>query len=179
MHWGIKKGYYPNYFQTTSSTVPNDIIFEYKVYMHGLRYSTYGMGNITGMKGPTSLDPDGDSYYYRWDTDRVNDIYRNIGGTRTTLKNDCNYDSINTWVNHTIYYHNDGKFGHTFNANDDNVTDNTHISLDKKIFFGNSQVLTYGDTLDIEYCFVRKYTANEPTTSIGTEEHQRRIPEFV
>ena len=29
------------------------------------------------------------------------------------------------------------------------------------------------------FAFVRKYTQNEPTTSIGTEQHQRRIPIFV
>lgn len=32
---------------------------------------------------------------------------------------------------------------------------------------------------DQEYSFARKYTANEPTTSIGTQQHQRRVPQFI
>lgn len=32
---------------------------------------------------------------------------------------------------------------------------------------------------NIDWVFVRKYTANEPTTSIGYEQHQRRVPKIL
>jgi len=32
---------------------------------------------------------------------------------------------------------------------------------------------------DVDYMYIRKYIANEPTTSIGTEQHQRRVPIFI
>ncbi len=38
---------------------------------------------------------------------------------------------------------------------------------------------TAKEKMEIDWSFVRKYTANEPTTSIGTEQHQRRIPIFM
>ena len=38
---------------------------------------------------------------------------------------------------------------------------------------------TAKEKIEVDWSLVRKYTANEPTTSIGTEQHQRRIPIFV
>ena len=38
---------------------------------------------------------------------------------------------------------------------------------------------TAKEKIEIDWSLVRKYTPNEPTTSIGTEQHQRRIPVFM
>ena len=72
------------------------------------------------------------------------------------------------WTGHTF----DITYNGALAKNDASARTNTSYTDKLRIFSSG-----YEQYID---CFiVRKYTANEPTTSIGTEQHQRRIPIFT
>lgn len=103
-------------------------------------------------------------FYRSWDAEWAKEEYDGaITTTKTGDASDADYHIFEvTKTAATAYYTNDGS------------DDGSLASAGSANKLVNYTADTYWD-----WAVVRKYTANEPTTSIGTEQHQRRIPLFM
>ena len=61
----------------------------------------------------------------------------------------------------------------------DDILKRTSSASNTGTLYPNYMMYGDGGQIDIDWVFVRKYVTNPPTAAIGTEEHQRRTPQFI
>ena len=95
-----------------------------------------------------------------------------------------NFD-MGTWTSYETHKHiicNDASNNirwYISNVLENQATDTTHLSNDKKISLSQSEYGGRGGIHYVDWIFVRKYTANEPTTSTYSEETVYSTEEFT